>query len=111
MTTEVKFVKTMKQEITATTRIWQTLWQHVPTYEYVVVSSSVVSSDVTRSLGVPDEMVNETMAFASDEFGSWDSGKELAVDYPAMWTKKDHENLANVAQKNRGEKTVENTED
>jgi len=33
------------------------------------------------------------------------------VDYPAKWTKKDHENLANAAQKNRVEKNAENTED
>ena len=66
---DVKFVTTLKQEVTANTRIWQTLWQHVPSGEYVVVSSSVVSSDTTRSLGIPDEMVNETMAFASNEHG------------------------------------------
>jgi len=107
---DVKFVTTLKQEVTANTRIWQTLWKHVPSGEYVVVSSSVVSSDVTRSLGVPDEMVNETMAFASNEYGSWDP-EDLAVDYPAKWTKKDHENIANVAQKNRVEKNAENTED
>jgi len=108
--TDVKFVTTLKQEVTANTRIWQTLWKHVPTGEYVVVSSSVVNSDVTRSLGIPDEMVNETMAFASNEHGSWDP-EDLAVDYPAKWTKKDHENLANAAQKNRVEKNAENTED
>jgi len=67
---DVKFVTTLKQEVTVNTRIWQTLWKHVPSDEYVVVSSSVVSSDVTRSLGVPDEMVNETMAFAANEHGS-----------------------------------------
>lgn len=103
--TDVKFVTTLKQEVTANTRIWQTLWKHVPTGEYVVVSSSR-----KFDVGFPDAMVNETMAFASDENGSWEYS-DLAVDYPAKWTMKDHEKIANTGQKNRVEKNAENTED
>ena len=108
--TDVKFVTTLKQEVTENTRIWQTLWKHVPTGEYVVVSSSVINSDVTTMLGCPDEMVNETMAFASNEHGSWDP-EDLAVDYPAKWTMKDHEKIANAGQKNRVEKNAEDSDD
>ena len=103
--TDVKYVKTLKQEITEDWRVWQTLWKHVPTGEYVVVSSSY-KCDV----GFPDPMVDETMVFPSNEHGVWDS-RDLAVDYPAKWTMKDHEKIANVGQKNRVEKNAENSED
>ena len=101
---DVKFVTTLKQEVTANTRIWQTLWKHVPTNEYVVVSSS------RKCDGEFSPMINETMAFASNEHGTWDPA-DLAVDYPAKWTMKDHEKIANAGQKNRVEKNAENTED
>ena len=108
--TDVKFVKTLKQEITENTRIWQTLWRHVPTGEYVVVSSSQIHSDVTTMLGEPDAMVDETMVFPANENGVWDS-RDLAVDYPAKWTLKDHEKIANAGQKNRVEKNAEDSDD
>ncbi len=103
--TDVNFVKTLKNDIREGWRVWQTLWKHVPTGEYVMVSSSR-----KYDVGFPDAMVDETMVFASDEHGSWEYS-DLAVDYPAKWTKKDHENIAMVGQKNRVEKNAENTED
>jgi len=102
--TDVKFVTTLKNDIREGWRVWQTLWKHVPTDEYVVVSSS------RKCDGEFSPMINETMAFASNEHGTWDPA-DLAVDYPAKWTKKDHENIAMVGQKNRVEKNAENTED
>ena len=103
--TDVKFVTTLKNDIREGWRVWQTLWKHVPTGEYVMVSSSR-KCDV----GFPDAMVDETMAFPSNEHGVWDS-RDLAVDYPAKWTMKDHEKIANAGQKNRVEKNAENSED
>lgn len=105
-TTEVKFVKIVKNDITANTRIWQTLWQHENGGDHLLVSSSVRMSlrDPDDAVGMTaDHMafgiaeVNEMMAFPADEHGSWLSGDELAADKPAKWVLKDHENLANVA--------------
>ena len=103
--TDVKFVTTLKNDVREGWRVWQTLWKHVPTGEYVMVSSSR-KCDV----GFPDAMIDETMAFASDRHGTWHPA-DLAVDYPAKWTMKDHEKIANAGQKNRVEKNAENTED
>ena len=55
-------------------------------------------------------MVDETMVFPANESGVWDS-RDLAVDYPAKWTMKDHEKIANAGQKNRVEKNAEDSED
>jgi len=103
--TDVKFVTTLKNDVREGWRVWQTLWKHVPTGEYVMVSSSR-----KFDVGFPDAMVDETMAFPSNEHGVWDS-RDLAVDYPAKWTMKDHEKIANAGQKNRVEKNAEDSED
>ena len=97
----LKFVKTMNDNADPQTgQAWQTLW--VSGGDFYLASS--------RQWNTPWELLDETMVFPSNEHGVWDS-RDLAVDYPAKWTMKDHEKIANAGQKNRVEKNAETFED